>query len=148
VRGLCLLLTRGAVAELAYDARARRWSLTTESTTAPGSFHHLGGTDATWWVEHAGYLTGVAMATDALTLGEPSAAAREFVDAWDALLGEIAAAVGHEAPYRSDELARASRLRGCTPAMMRATDSLYFYGAERAAHSLAGMVEQPAPVRL
>jgi MoxR-like ATPase len=147
VRALCLLLTRGAVAELAYDPNARRWSLTTESTTAPGSLHHLGGTDATWWVEHAGYLTGLAMATDALTLGEQSAAAREFVGAWDTLLGELEAAVGHEAPYRQDELRRAAGLGGCTPAMMHATDSLYFYGTERAALSLDETVEQPAPVR-
>jgi len=148
VRALCLLLTRGAVSELAYNPHARRWSLTTESTSTPGSFHHLGGTDASWWVEHAGYLTGVAMAADALTLGEQSAAAREFVGAWDTLLRELQAAVGHEAPYRRDELARASGLRDCTPAMMHATDSLYFYGTERAALSLVDMVEQPAPVRL
>jgi MoxR-like ATPase len=150
VRALVLLLTHGAIERVAFDGSGPfpYWSVTTLSTSGAGR-HFLGGGQTAWHVDHAGYLVGVALAVDALTLCAAEPAAAEFLAGWDALLAGLRRVHGSEPPYPAADLALVSaRL---DEEMMRATDALYFYGRARveaqAPLALTAVLEEPDAVR-
>jgi hypothetical protein len=102
-----------------------------------------------WHVDHSGYLVGVCLAVDALTIGARDADAVEFLTAWDGLLSVLRHTIGAEAPYTSAQLLTASAL--CDDEMMYATDALYFYGRARVEaqppQALTQVLEEPDATR-
>jgi MoxR-like ATPase len=150
VRALVLLLTHGAVERVAFDPTSPfpYWSVTTVSTSGAGR-HFLGGGRTEWHVDHVGYLVGVCLAVDALTIGAHEADAVEFLTAWIGLLNALRHTIGADAPYTSAQLLAASAL--CDDEMMCATDALYFYGRARVEtqppQALAQVLEEPDATR-